>query len=162
VFGSWVRDDATSASDLDVPVELARPVALSSFLALEARLAAITGLRVDPVSTAALKPQIGERVRAETIACDDLSAPASNAAPDLSLRLTTESAGEVAIRSPVMPTQVGIHVCPCREQQDMDGVARSPGHEPRHDGVGVDRAAREAIIPRWILTQRGLHRRQRQ
>jgi predicted nucleotidyltransferase len=53
---------------LDVPVELARPVALSSFLALEARLAAITGLRVDPVSTAALKPQIGERVRAETIA----------------------------------------------------------------------------------------------
>ena len=68
MFGSWVRDDATPASDLDVPVELARPVALSSFLALEARLAAITGLRVDLVSAAALKPYIGECVRAETIA----------------------------------------------------------------------------------------------
>lgn len=68
MFGSWVRDDATPASDLDVPVELARPVALSSFLALEARLAAITGLRVDLVSAAALKPYIGERVRVEAIA----------------------------------------------------------------------------------------------
>ena len=43
------------ASDLDVLVEFARPVALSSFLALETTLAAITGLRVDLVSAAALK-----------------------------------------------------------------------------------------------------------
>jgi predicted nucleotidyltransferase len=68
LFGSRVRDDATPASDLDVLVEFARPVALSSFLALETRLAAITGLRVDLVSAAALKPYIGDRVRAEAIA----------------------------------------------------------------------------------------------
>ena len=68
LFGSRVRDDATASSDLDVLVEFAQPVALSSFLALEARLAAITGLRVDLVSAAALKPYIGERVRAEAVA----------------------------------------------------------------------------------------------
>jgi uncharacterized protein len=68
LFGSRVRDDATPASDLDVLVEFARPVALSSFLELETKLGAITGLRVDLVSAAALKPYIGERVRAEAIA----------------------------------------------------------------------------------------------
>jgi predicted nucleotidyltransferase len=68
LFGSRVRDDATPNSDLDVLVEFARPVSLSSFLALEARLATITGLRVDLVSAAALKPYIGERVRAAAVA----------------------------------------------------------------------------------------------
>jgi predicted nucleotidyltransferase len=68
LFGSRVRDDATADSDLDVLVEFARPVSLSSFLALEERLAAITGCRIDLVSAAALKPYIGERVRAEAVA----------------------------------------------------------------------------------------------
>jgi predicted nucleotidyltransferase len=68
LFGSRVRDDATPDSDLDVLVEFARPVTLSSFLALEARLATITGLRVDLVSAAALKPYIGEHVRTEAVA----------------------------------------------------------------------------------------------
>jgi predicted nucleotidyltransferase len=39
LFGSRVRSDATRDSDLDILVEFTRPVALSSFLALEARLA---------------------------------------------------------------------------------------------------------------------------
>ena len=68
LFGSRVRDDATPDSDLDVLVEFTRPVALSSFLALEEKLATITGLRIDLVSAAALKPYIGERVRAEPVA----------------------------------------------------------------------------------------------
>lgn len=67
LFGSRVRDDATPASDLDVLVTFERPVPLSSFLALERRLSLITGLRVDLVSSAALKPYIGERVRAEAV-----------------------------------------------------------------------------------------------
>jgi predicted nucleotidyltransferase len=67
LFGSRVRDDATPDSDLDILVEFARPVALSSFLALEERLAVITDLRVDLVSIPALKPYIGERVRAEAV-----------------------------------------------------------------------------------------------
>jgi len=68
LFGSRMRDDATPDSDLDVLVEFERPIPLSSFLALEKRLATITGLRVDLVSAAALKPYIGERVRAEAVA----------------------------------------------------------------------------------------------
>jgi uncharacterized protein len=68
LFGSRVRNDATPDSDLDVLVAFTRPVALSSFLALEDRLATITGLRVDLMSAAALKPYIGERVRAEAVA----------------------------------------------------------------------------------------------
>ncbi len=62
-----MREDATPDSDLDILVEFARPVSLSSFLALEETLAAITGIRVDLVSAGALRPFIGERVRAEAV-----------------------------------------------------------------------------------------------
>ena len=68
LFGLRVRDDATPESDLDVLVEFERPVSVSSFLALEDKLATITGMRIDLVSAAALKPYIGERVRAEALA----------------------------------------------------------------------------------------------
>ena len=68
LFGSRVRDDARPDSDLDVLVEFAEPVSLSSFLALEERLTVITELRVDLVSVAALKPYLGARVRAEAVA----------------------------------------------------------------------------------------------
>jgi uncharacterized protein len=67
LFGSRVRADATPVSDLDVLVAFTRPVPLSSFLALEERLAAITGLRVDLVSEASLKPHMGRHIRAEAI-----------------------------------------------------------------------------------------------
>ena len=67
LFGSRMRRDATEASDLDVLVEFDRPVPLSAFLALEAQLSAITGLRVDLVSAAALKPHIGAHIRAEAV-----------------------------------------------------------------------------------------------
>jgi len=67
LFGSRVRDDAVADSDLDVLVEFSQPVTLSEFLALEEKLAQITGLRIDLVSAPSLKPFIGERVRAEAI-----------------------------------------------------------------------------------------------
>jgi hypothetical protein len=67
LFGSRVRDDARPDSDLDVLVEFARPISLSSFLALEDHLSELTGLKVDLVSAAALKRFIGERVRAEAV-----------------------------------------------------------------------------------------------
>ena len=67
LFGSRARDDAMPVSDLDVLVAFIRPVPLSSFLALEERLAAITGLPIDLVSEAALKPYMGKQIRAEAI-----------------------------------------------------------------------------------------------
>ena len=68
LFGSRGRDDARPDSDRDVLVEFSRPVALSSFLALEGRLTGIIGLRVDLVTAASLKPYMGERVRAKAVA----------------------------------------------------------------------------------------------
>jgi predicted nucleotidyltransferase len=62
LFGSRTRQDAAPASDLDVLVTFAQPVPLFSFPSLEARLAEITGLRIDLVSAAALKPHIGRRI----------------------------------------------------------------------------------------------------
>jgi hypothetical protein len=67
IFGSVVRDEATTASDLDVLVEFDRPVALSAFLALEARLSELAGRPVDLVSRPALKPFIGVRVLEEAV-----------------------------------------------------------------------------------------------
>jgi predicted nucleotidyltransferase len=67
LFGSRMRDDAQPGSDLDVLVTFDRPIPMSSFLALEDRLSAISGLKVDLVSTAALKPYMGARIRAEAI-----------------------------------------------------------------------------------------------
>jgi predicted nucleotidyltransferase len=67
LFGSRVRQDATLISDLDVLVSFERPVPLSAFLALEQRLADLTGLKVDLVSEAALKPYMAEHVRAEAV-----------------------------------------------------------------------------------------------
>ncbi len=67
LFGSRMRDDARPDSDLDVLVEFNGPLSLSEFLALEERLGALTGFRVDLVSVDALKRWIGERVRAEAV-----------------------------------------------------------------------------------------------
>ena len=67
LFGSRMRDDAQPDSDLDVLVTFDRPIPLSSFLALEEQLSEISGLKVDLVSTAALKPYMGARIRAEAI-----------------------------------------------------------------------------------------------
>lgn len=67
LFGSRARGDAAQDSDLDILVDFASPVSLSSYLALEDRLTAITGLPIDLVSAAALKPHISARVRAEAL-----------------------------------------------------------------------------------------------
>ncbi len=67
LFGSVVRGEATGASDIDILVEFERPVGLSTFIALEASLAGLTGRRVDLVSRAALKPHIGRRILGEAV-----------------------------------------------------------------------------------------------
>lgn len=68
LFGSVARDEARSDSDLDVLVDFAEPVTLSSFLALENELGALTGRRVDLVSRRALKPHLGQRILGEAVA----------------------------------------------------------------------------------------------
>lgn len=67
LFGSMARGEASAASDLDILVEFERPIGLSSFLALEEELGALTGRRVDLVSRLALKPHISRHVLAEAM-----------------------------------------------------------------------------------------------
>jgi predicted nucleotidyltransferase len=67
VFGSVARGEDGPGSDLDILVEFDEPVSLSDFLALEDRLSALTGRRVELVSRTALKPFIGRRVLREAV-----------------------------------------------------------------------------------------------
>jgi hypothetical protein len=65
IFGSSLRGDASSGSDIDILVAFDRPVGFFKFLELEERLSEWLGARVDLVTKAALKPHIGRRILSE-------------------------------------------------------------------------------------------------
>ncbi|MFO1035906.1 MAG: nucleotidyltransferase family protein [Geminicoccaceae bacterium] len=67
VFGSWARGEQRPESDVDLLVELARPVTFFEFLDLEAEIARHLGLPVEFVTRAALKPRIGAAVLRDLI-----------------------------------------------------------------------------------------------
>ena len=62
LFGSFVRGEQHSGSDIDLLVEFARPVGLFKFMELENQLSELLGGKVDLVTRNALKPQIGKRI----------------------------------------------------------------------------------------------------
>ena len=65
VFGSYVRGEERSDSDVDVLVEFEYPIDLFRFLDLEEKLSELFGKRVDLVSKKALKPHIGRQILKE-------------------------------------------------------------------------------------------------
>jgi hypothetical protein len=67
VFGSIVRGEQRSRSDVDILVEFRRPPTFFEFIELEDRLAGLLGAKVDLVMRSALKPRIGERILAEVV-----------------------------------------------------------------------------------------------
>ncbi len=67
IFGSLVREEATTASDIDILVEFDKPVSFFSFLRLEDHLEQLLGGNVDLVEKDALKPTIGKRILQEVI-----------------------------------------------------------------------------------------------
>ena len=68
IFGSYVRGDQRSESDLDLLVELdERPLTLLQFIALENYLSDLLGVKVDLVEKEALKPAIGRRILKEVV-----------------------------------------------------------------------------------------------
>ena len=67
VFGSYVREEQTEGSDLDILVEFQEPVGLFKFMELEEFLGKNTGIKVDLVSRKALKPRIGKHILEEVI-----------------------------------------------------------------------------------------------
>ena len=65
VFGSYVRGDQRSDSDLDLLVEFREPPSLFQFIRLENELSDVLGIDVDLVMKSALKPAIGRHILEE-------------------------------------------------------------------------------------------------
>lgn len=66
-FGSYVRDDQDTGSDLDILVEFSQPISLLRFVSLKRRLSQLLDVNVDLVMKKALKPRIGERILSEVV-----------------------------------------------------------------------------------------------
>lgn len=67
LFGSVARDEATSASDVDVLVEFEPPITFDRYMDVKFYLEDQLGVKVDLVSWNALKPQIRASVEQEAI-----------------------------------------------------------------------------------------------
>ena len=67
VFGSYIRQDHTSTSDIDLLVTFSEPPSLFQFIELENQLSEKLGIKVDLVMKSALKPGIKEHILNEVI-----------------------------------------------------------------------------------------------
>ena len=67
IFGSFVRGEETDTSDLDILVELERPVGLIKFVGLQNYLSDELGEKVDLVAKSALRPRIKKNILSEVV-----------------------------------------------------------------------------------------------
>lgn len=67
VFGSYVRGEQHTDSDLDVLVDFDDAPSLVKFIQLEEQLEQFTGIDVDLVMVSGLKPNIGRRILREVV-----------------------------------------------------------------------------------------------
>jgi len=67
VFGSYVRDEQTPESDLDVLVTFDKTPSLLKLINLEYHLSDLLGVKVDLVMKSALKPRIGQNILREAV-----------------------------------------------------------------------------------------------
>lgn len=67
IFGSFVRGEEKETSDLDILVELERPVGLIKFVGLQNYLSDELGEKVDLVTKSALKPRIKKNILSEVV-----------------------------------------------------------------------------------------------
>ena len=65
IFGSYVRGDQVQDSDIDILVEIERPMGFITFIKLENYLSQILDSKVEIVTKKALKPYIGRRILQE-------------------------------------------------------------------------------------------------
>jgi predicted nucleotidyltransferase len=65
VFGSYVRNEQTNNSDLDVLVDFSEYPGMFQFVKMENFLSEQLGIKVDLVIKSALKPNIGKRILSE-------------------------------------------------------------------------------------------------
>jgi predicted nucleotidyltransferase len=67
IFGSYVRDDQSRGSDVDILVEFEEPISLFRFMTMEYEIEDLIGRKVDLVMKTALKPGIGRHVLSEVV-----------------------------------------------------------------------------------------------
>jgi predicted nucleotidyltransferase len=65
VFGSYVRNEQTNKSDLDVLVDFSEYPSMFKFVKMENFLSEQLGIKVDLVIKSALKPNIGKKILSE-------------------------------------------------------------------------------------------------
>ncbi len=65
VFGSYVRNEQKTNSDVDILVTFSNSPSLFKYLELEDYLSALLGIKVDLVMKRSLKPNIGKRILLE-------------------------------------------------------------------------------------------------
>ena len=65
IFGSYVRGEQKSESDLDILVEFSKTPTIFKFVNLENYLSDALGIKVDLVMKDALKPNIGKHILSE-------------------------------------------------------------------------------------------------
>jgi uncharacterized protein len=67
VFGSYIRNEQTTESDLDVLVEFDQLPGLLTYVEIQEMLSHLTGVSVDLVHRPDLKPHIGEGILKEVV-----------------------------------------------------------------------------------------------
>ena len=65
IFGSYVRNEETPKSDLDILVTFSKAPSLFTFIELEEYLSETLGVNVDLVMKNSLKPNIGKKILSE-------------------------------------------------------------------------------------------------
>ncbi|MCH7926809.1 MAG: nucleotidyltransferase family protein [Candidatus Dadabacteria bacterium] len=67
IFGSYSRNDQTPESDLDILVEFIKPVGFLKFFDLEEYLTERLGMKVELLSSDAIKPLIKNNILADIV-----------------------------------------------------------------------------------------------
>ena len=65
IFGSCARGEQDETSDIDILIELEKPVGIVKFLKLEKHLSLLLEAKVEVVTKKALKPYIGRQILQE-------------------------------------------------------------------------------------------------
>ncbi|TAN62410.1 nucleotidyltransferase [bacterium] len=67
IFGSYARNEQKKESDVDILIELRKPLGLLEFLDVQEFLEQLLKLKVDLVTKKALKPYIGKHILEEVV-----------------------------------------------------------------------------------------------
>ena len=67
IFGSYIKNEQTKKSDLDILVDFESPIDFFDYIELEEYLTVLLGIKVDLVMKKALKPNIGRSILKEVI-----------------------------------------------------------------------------------------------